>query len=117
MLRKPISLEWKGETHEVLCTPALLLRIEDRERGIPIRQALSSERIIDSAWVVECALTEAGAHVVNSEEVIQAAMDDMAYFAQKAADIMLELVLPEAAKDLSPEPASAEGNGPETAST
>lgn len=104
MLRKKIPLKYRDKEYEILCTAGLLMRIEDRVFGISIQRAMHSDRLIDAAWVVGCALREAEAGIPPGEEgnreVLEAVMDDMGYYVEKAGEILVELVLPEAAVGL-----------------
>ena len=94
--RKNIELKWKGEIYQVTPGPALLTRIEARPDGFPISELARSERFTDHAWIVFCALKEAGLNV-ERDVVTEAVMNDFNYWAgEVTVPLCLEIILPAA---------------------
>ena len=113
MKRKMIPFRWEGRDLEIAPTPALIVRIEDRENGLSIIDAADSNRITDRAWIVFCGLVEAGAVGPGDyERVLGDAMDRLAEYTTAAGSVIVELVMPDAASEIdAPEGAAGNGDG------
>lgn len=96
-VRKLVNVSIRGSTYECIPGPALISAVEARPRGIPMREAVTSLRLTDHAWVLFCALLP---HVsdLTEAEMIESVMADPLTYERASLDLCLETLSPEAAR-------------------